>query len=399
MDFRDFESIRIGEKRSLHRRISERDVSAFVELTGDNNPLHVDDSFAEQTHFQKRVVHGMLGASFVSTVIGTQLPGPGALWLSQSFEFLRPVRLNDELTVTCVVTAKHDRDRIIDVETSIVNQLGDEVLRGEGRIQVLKVEVESGASLSSGNRRRAVVTGATGGIGKEIALALAAGGHDVVLHFHSDRAAATRLQQTITDLHPECEISVVQGDLSRDREVMSVAEHTLRQFGRVDVLVNAASPRFAQTSFEQSHWSDILQQIEIHTRAPFLLAQAFLPSMKEGGWGRIVNISSDAALGEPTEGWMSYGVAKASLVSFTQYLAHEVGRHGVTANCVSPGMCKTPFIMDVPEKIQMVTARKTPTRRIADPKDVASLVRFLCEEQSGQINGQTLHVNGGLRMS
>ena len=98
--FRSFEDIEVGETRSILRRITEADVRRFVELSGDDNPLHVDRAYAEKTTFKDIVVHGMLGASFASTVIGTQLPGPGALWVSQNFEFLLPVRIGDELTIT-----------------------------------------------------------------------------------------------------------------------------------------------------------------------------------------------------------------------------------------------------------------------------------------------------------
>ena len=84
------------------KRITEDDIRKFVEITGDNNPLHVDKKFAKTTPFKDIVVHGMLGASFISTVIGTKLPGTGALWVAQSLEFLLPVRLGDELTVTCI---------------------------------------------------------------------------------------------------------------------------------------------------------------------------------------------------------------------------------------------------------------------------------------------------------
>jgi 3-oxoacyl-[acyl-carrier protein] reductase len=399
VDFLEFGSIKVGDTRTLRRRITELDVATFVELTGDNNPLHVDEGFAQQTSFQKRVVHGMLGASFVSTVIGTQLPGPGALWLSQTFEFLKPVRLNDELTISCEVTAKHEKERVLDVDAMITNQIGEEVLRGSGRIQVLNVGSSASPVHRENQRRCALITGASGGIGKDIALALASSGHDVLIHFHSDAQGARDLARRINDLHEGCRVEVVQGDLTKEREVGAVADRSLQAFGRVDILVNAASPRFGHKTVQQSNWNDISEQLEVHMRAPFLLSQALIPSMRETGWGRIINISSDAALGEPTDGWMPYGVAKAALVSFTQYLAHEVGRFGITANCVSPGMCRTPFIMDIPEKVQMMTARNTPTRRIAEPRDVASLVQFLCQDESRQINGQTLHVNGGIRMS
>jgi 3-oxoacyl-[acyl-carrier protein] reductase len=100
---RPFEEIQIGDAASLVKQITAADVRRFVELTGDDNPLHVDRAYAEATAFKDIVVHGMLGASFLSTVVGTRLPGEGALWISQTFEFLHPVRLDDTLTVTCTV--------------------------------------------------------------------------------------------------------------------------------------------------------------------------------------------------------------------------------------------------------------------------------------------------------
>jgi len=95
---------------------------------------------------------------------------------------------------------------------------------------------------------------------------------------------------------------------------------------------------------------------------------------------------------------VSYGVAKAAMASLTRYQAAELGRHGITANAVAPGMCRTPFLMDIAERAQLIAARGTPNRRIAVPDDVAHAVEFLVSDGSGHINGQTLHVNGGAWM-
>lgn len=399
MDFLDFETVGIGETRTLRKHVSEDDVAAFVALTGDTNPLHVDDGFARQTSFQERVVHGMLGASYVSTVIGTQLPGPGALWLSQSFEFLRPVRINDDLTISCIVKGKHDRERILDVDTVITNQLDQEVLRGSGRIQVLRLNAEASTRIDSTSRKCAFITGATGGIGREIALSLAGTGHDVLLHFHSDQVKARAIEKEIHEVDSNCSVGLVRGDLSDEGEVRAIVRSVQKLSKAVDILVNSASPRFGSVAFDESNWDAVEAQIAVHVKAPYLLARSFSTEMKERGWGRIINVTSDAALNAPTEGWMAYGVAKAGMIALTQYMANELGRQGITANCISPGMCRTPFIMDVPEKMQLVTARNTPTRRITEPSDVAAIVKFLCQGDSGQINGQTIHVNGGLRMS
>ena len=135
--FADFESIVVGDSRSIVKKITVEDVRKFVEMTGDDNPLHIDRAFAESTSFKDVVVHGMLGASFISTVIGTKLPGPGALWVSQNMEFLLPVRLGDELTITCTVLRKHEKERLLELETVITNQARQKVLSGHAVVNAV----------------------------------------------------------------------------------------------------------------------------------------------------------------------------------------------------------------------------------------------------------------------
>ena len=108
-----FNEINIGDKDEIRHVITEDDVKKFVELTGDDNKIHVDKEFVNKTILKKTVVHGMLEASFISTIIGTKLPGDGALWFSQSLEFLLPVRVGDEITVRAEVLRKIESQKII----------------------------------------------------------------------------------------------------------------------------------------------------------------------------------------------------------------------------------------------------------------------------------------------
>ena len=164
--FKDFEEIFVGETHSLVKIINEIDLRKFVEMTGDDNPLHVNRAYAETTAFKDIVVHGMLGASFISTVIGTKLPGSGALWVAQNMEFLLPVRLGDELTVSCTVLKKHERDRMLELDTRIVNQNQQVVLTGQGKVKVLTTAAPLATVMPKQRPRVAIVTGGAGGIGK-----------------------------------------------------------------------------------------------------------------------------------------------------------------------------------------------------------------------------------------
>ena len=112
----------------IKHKITKKDIDKFVDLTGDDNKLHIDEDYAKKTSFKKPVVHGMLGASFISTIIGTKLPGDGALWFSQTLNFLLPVRVGDEIVIKEVI--KNDRDKSIELSTEIFNQNFQKVTSG-----------------------------------------------------------------------------------------------------------------------------------------------------------------------------------------------------------------------------------------------------------------------------
>ena len=129
-----YEEIQVGTTQQLTHTITQADIEKFVDLSGDDNKLHVDKAFAARTSFKKPVVHGMIGASFISTVIGTKLPGDGALWYSQTLDFLLPVRIGDMITVVAEVIKKNDRERSIELDVRIFNQIRQIVTRGISKV-------------------------------------------------------------------------------------------------------------------------------------------------------------------------------------------------------------------------------------------------------------------------
>jgi len=394
--FADFEAIAVGDTRSLSRTISEADVRRFVDMTGDDNPLHVDRRFAEETSFKDIVVHGMLGASFISTVIGTQLPGPGALWVAQNLEFLLPVRLGDALTVTCTVVRKHDRERLLELDTTIVNQNRQTVLTGRGKVKVLAGKPAVPKVPDQVRPRVAIVSGGAGGIGAAICRRLSAAGHHVAINTLGRRDKAEALAAELSGAGLRA--IAVQADISTDAGAAALHDAAVKAFGPVSVLVNNASPRINARPFAAAEWSDFQAHIDVQLKGAFLLTKACAPGMAERKWGRIVQITSQVIDGAPSNGWTAYAVAKAGLAMFSRYLAAELGPQGVTVNCVSPGLTETALIGDIPEKAQMMVARQTPLRRLASPDDVAAAVAHLVSDDAAFVTGHTLRVNGGLAM-
>lgn len=132
----DFDGIRQGDRAVIVKRFGEEEVAAFAALSGDYNPLHMDSRFAENTRFGKRVVHGMLVASFVSTLVGMHLPGAGALWMQQTFRWRKPVFLGDTVEIVLEVTQKSPGARLLAIRISATNQDGIGVMDGEGAVHM-----------------------------------------------------------------------------------------------------------------------------------------------------------------------------------------------------------------------------------------------------------------------
>ena len=126
----------IGQKASISKTISEQDVFQFADLVKDHNPVHIDKEFAKKSIFGKRIVHGMFGASLISAVLGTKLPGPGTIYLSQTLQFLAPVFIGDTITAKAKVIKIRNDKPIITLETSCYNQNEDLVLVGEAVLKV-----------------------------------------------------------------------------------------------------------------------------------------------------------------------------------------------------------------------------------------------------------------------
>lgn len=396
MMFKDFDAIQIGETHSLVKVITEADVRKFVEMTGDDNPLHVNRAYAETTAFKDIVVHGMLGASFISTVIGTKLPGTGALWVSQNLEFLLPVRLGDELTISCTVLKKYERERLLDLDTRIVNQNRQVVLTGQGKVKLLTTAAPAEDNKPVTRPKVAIVTGGAGGIGRAICLRLAQDGYHVVVNYHgrADRAA-----EVVAEINAgNTQALAVQADIATESGADKLVKAALQAFGVISVLVNNASPHINPKTLSTTEWSDVQLQLDVQVKGAFLLTRACAQVMGAQRWGRIVNISSQVLDGPPSVTWTGYAMAKGALAIFSKYMAAELGPQGITVNCVSPGMCETSLIGDVPEKAQLMIARQTPLRRLAKPADVAAAVAYLVSDDAGFITGDTIAVNGGMAM-
>ena len=133
----NFSKWKVGDIEQLKHIIKEKDLDDFAKLTGDNNPIHMDELYASKSRFGERVVHGMLSASFISTIIGTKLPGKGALWISQTLDFLAPARIGDEITVIACVKSKSESLKVLSLDIEVKNQNKTTLIRGSSKVKLV----------------------------------------------------------------------------------------------------------------------------------------------------------------------------------------------------------------------------------------------------------------------
>lgn len=241
--------------------------------------------------------------------------------------------------------------------------------------------------------RIAFVTGASRGIGRACALALASSGHRVVL--------AARQLDKLNEVAEEIRASggdafVVPIDLSSQESIKEAFSKASKEFGRIDVLVNNAGVTRDGLAMrmKRDDWDAVL-----HTNlsGSFFCIQQVLSGMIRERWGRIVNISS--VVGESgNAGQSNYAASKAGLIGLTKSLAQEVASRNVTVNAVAPGFIATDMTVVLNEVAKAKVLESIPLRRMGTAEDIASAVRFLCGDDAAYITGHVLDVNGGMYM-
>mgnify|MGYP003964119799 FL=1 len=387
-----YSKVNVGDTAEIKHTITKTDIQKFVDLTGDNNQLHVDKEFAEKTSFKKPVAHGMLGASFISTIIGTKIPGDGALWYAQSLEFLLPVRVGDKLTIVAKVIKKIDRQNSIEIQTDIFNQHKQKVTTGVAKVKIIEDEPQEEDS-SINNEKTVLIIGATGGIGSQTARTLAKEGYSIILHYHSNKTQADKLKKELKILTDK-RIVIVKANILKDSDVSDMVFELSRYFKKISAFVNASTLHFGNIKLENMEWSDISSQVDINIKSNLNIVKNITPLMQENKYGKIVFMTTQATEQYNSE-WLHYITAKSALNGFAKALAVELAPKGIRVNLVSAGMTNTNLISDIPEKIKLITAAKTPLRRLADPQDIANAISYLVSEKSDFLTGETIRVNGG----
>ena len=240
----------------------------------------------------------------------------------------------------------------------------------------------------------AFITGATRGIGRQIAITLAKEGFDIAINYRKENEDLIETQKMVEDQMVKC--FTVQGDVSSFEDSERMVKDIIEEFNHIDILVNNAgiTKDMLLMRMKKEDFEDV---INVNLVGTFNVTKNVIPYMIKQRSGRIINISSVVGV-SGNAGQTNYSASKAGIIGFTKSLAKEVASRNILVNAVAPGFIETQMTDVLKQEVKEEIAKNIPLRRMGTPEDVANVVKFLAGEQSAYITGQVINVDGGMLM-
>ncbi|MGM0510535.1 MAG: SDR family NAD(P)-dependent oxidoreductase [Thermoplasmatota archaeon] len=238
--------------------------------------------------------------------------------------------------------------------------------------------------------KKAIITGASRGIGKGIAKKFAEEGAVVGVNYHQTDEKANKILEEVNKVS---EGILLKGDVSKEEDAETTIQDFVEKFSGLDILVNNAGV-YIRKDIESSDIEDYDRTMDVNVRGAFMLSKFALEHLKKSEAGRMINLSSQLAFRGSTHG-TAYVTSKAAMIGLTRALALELGPEGITVNAIAPGTIDTDIIGSYSEEKRKKRAEKIPIKRIGQPEDIADAALFLASDMGSYVNGEIIGVNGG----
>ena len=240
----------------------------------------------------------------------------------------------------------------------------------------------------------AFITGATRGIGKQIAITLAKEGYNIAINYRKENEELKETKEQIESNNVEC--LAVQGDVSNFEDTEKMVKQIIEKYGKIDVLVNNAGITKDMLLMRMKK-EDFENVIDVNLVGTFNITKNVIPYMMKQKSGRIINISSVVGI-SGNAGQTNYSASKAGIIGFTKSLAKEVGSRNILVNAVAPGFIETQMTENLKEEMKQEISKTIPLKRMGKTEDVANVVKFLASPDSSYITGQVINIDGGMLM-
>ncbi len=240
----------------------------------------------------------------------------------------------------------------------------------------------------------ALITGATRGIGKQIAINLATAGYDIAINYRSENDDLVNTKKEIESKNVKC--IAVKGDVSNFEDTKRFVDEVIEAFGQIDVLVNNAGVTKDKLILRMDK-EDFESVINVNLVGTFNVTKNVVPYMMKKRTGRIINISSVVGI-SGNAGQSNYSASKAGIIGFTKSLAKELASRNILVNSIAPGFIETDMTAVLKDDIKSEISKNIPLQRMGTSNDVANVVKFLASDDSSYITGQVINVDGGMLM-
>ena len=240
----------------------------------------------------------------------------------------------------------------------------------------------------------ALITGATRGIGKQIAITLAKQGYNIALNYRKENEELENTKKEIEEIGVQ--VLAVKGDVANFEECENFVKQVIERFGQIDVLVNNAGITKDMLLMRMKK-EDFEQVIDTNLVGTFNVTKNVVPYMMKARSGRIINISSVVGI-SGNAGQTNYSASKAGIIGFTKSLAKEIASRNIFVNAVAPGFIETNMTDVLKDDVKQEIAKNIPLKRMGTAQDVANIVKFLASDDSSYITGQVINVDGGMLM-
>ena len=243
-------------------------------------------------------------------------------------------------------------------------------------------------------RKTVLVTGASRGIGREVALKYAENGYDVVINYVSSKTDVKALENEFKEKGVDS--LIIKADVSKQEEVQELVDKAIEKFGKIDVLVNNAGITKDNLLMRMSE-EEFDKVIEINLKGTYLVTKAVTKYMMKKRSGSIINLSSVVGVAG-NAGQCNYSASKAGIIGFTKSIAKELASRNIRANAVAPGFIETDMTNVLSDTVKETIHNQIPLKRMGNAKEVAELIYFLGSEKSSYITGQVINIDGGMVM-